>query len=273
MDISDNGFIRLSNKLAECKIALWGGNVVSYRPKGEEHDVFWLGELNKFDNVQAIRGGVPVCWPRFAEETLNGNLPRHGFARLSNWNLKNAAVDETKMEAALSLLPDAKYGVEATATLFIKVTDKLDYRLETVNNGSKAFDFSEALHAYFNVSSIDNVVIKGFAGHCYKNSLDGELYKLDGDLKIKGEFDSAFVNHTGGVEIADPVFNRVISVEKSGSNTTVVWNPAKDLKEMSEGQYKKFVCVEPSNQGASFVHLNPGEKHQISMKIQVNKLK
>ena len=71
MDISDNGFIRLSNKLAECKIALWGGNVVSYRPKGEEHDVFWLGELNKFDNVQAIRGGVPVCWPRFAEETLN----------------------------------------------------------------------------------------------------------------------------------------------------------------------------------------------------------
>lgn len=273
MDISDNGFISLSNKLAECKIALWGGNVVSYRPKGEEHDVFWLGELNRFDNVQAIRGGVPVCWPRFAEERLNGNLPRHGFARLSNWNLKNAAVDETKMEAALSLLPDAKYGVEAAATLFIKVTDKLEYRLETVNNGSKAFDFSEALHAYFNVSSVDNVVIKGLAGHCYKNSLDGELYKLAGDLKIKGEFDSAFVNHTGGVEIADPVFNRVISVEKSCSNTTVVWNPAKDLKEMSEGQYKKFVCVEPSNQGASFVHLNPGEKHQISMKIQVNKLK
>ena len=106
MDISDNGFISLSNKLAECKIALWGGNVVSYRPKGEEHDVFWLGELNRFDNVQAIRGGVPVCWPRFAEERLNGNLPRHGFARLSNWNLKNAAVDETKMEAALSLLPE-----------------------------------------------------------------------------------------------------------------------------------------------------------------------
>lgn len=79
MDISDNGFISLSNKLAECKIALWGGNVVSYRPKGEEHDVFWLGELNKFDNIQAIRGGVPVCWPRLPKRQLNGNLPRHGF--------------------------------------------------------------------------------------------------------------------------------------------------------------------------------------------------
>ena len=58
--MSDNGFVNLSNQLAECKIALWGGNVVSYRPKGEEHDVFWLGELNKFDNVQAIRGGDVV---------------------------------------------------------------------------------------------------------------------------------------------------------------------------------------------------------------------
>lgn len=75
MNIDDNGFINLSNGLAECKISLWGANIVSYRPKNEEHDIFWLGELNKFDNVQAIRGGVPICWPRFAEEKLNGRLP------------------------------------------------------------------------------------------------------------------------------------------------------------------------------------------------------
>ena len=74
MNIDDNGFINLSNGLAECKISLWGANIVSYRPKNEEHDIFWLGELNKFDNVQAIRGGVPICWPRFAEEKLNGRL-------------------------------------------------------------------------------------------------------------------------------------------------------------------------------------------------------
>lgn len=62
MNIDDNGFINLSNGLAECKISLWGANIVSYRPKNEEHDIFWLGELNRFDNVQAIRGGVPICW-------------------------------------------------------------------------------------------------------------------------------------------------------------------------------------------------------------------
>lgn len=117
-------------------------------PENEEHDIFWLGELNKFDNVQAIRGGVPICWPRFAEEKLNGRLPRHGFARISGWNLKNVSVDENKIEARLFLLPDAKYDVNIRADLFIKITDKLEYRLETTNDGDQPFEFSEALHAY-----------------------------------------------------------------------------------------------------------------------------
>lgn len=273
MDISNNGIISLSNGLATCKISLFGANIVSYRPKSQEQDVFWLGDYNKFDNVQAIRGGVPVCWPRFAEEKLNGELPRHGFARLSTWNLKNVFVDETKMEVELSLIPDKKFNVDVTATLFIKITDKLEYQLETTNNGDEIFEFSEALHAYFNIGSIDDVKIKGLTNHQYKNSLDGKDYTLEEDLKIKGEFDSAFQSHKATVEIVDNVLNRIISVEKNGSNTTVVWNPNKDLAEMSEGQYKKFVCIEPSNQGDFFVSLQPKEKHKISMTIQVKNLK
>ena len=158
-------------------------------------------------------------------------------------------------------------------SVFIKITDKLEYRLETTNDGDQPFEFSEALHAYFNVSSVDNVKIKGLAGHDCKNSLDGNSYTLKGDLTIRGEFDSAFTNHKGTVEIEDSAFNRVISIEKSNSNTTVVWNPDKDLAEMSKGQYKNFVCVEPSNQGDAFVRLNPKEKHEIAMTIRTRKLK
>lgn len=269
----DNGFINLSNEVAECKISLWGANLMSYRPKNEEHDIFWLGDYNRFDNMQAIRGGIPISWPRFAEEKLNGELPRHGFARLSRWVLKNILVDETQMEAEFSLIPDKKYNVNASTNLLIRIKDKLEYHLETINNGDDVFEFSEALHAYFNIGSVDDILIKGLSGHQYKNSLDGKVYRLDGDLKIKGEFDSAFINHQGGVEIIDPVLNRIISIEKSGSGRTVVWNPNKDLAEMSAGQYTKFVCVEPANQGESFVRLKPKEKHRISMTVQVRKLK
>ena len=69
--MSDCGFISLENNLAKCRLALFGADLLSYLPKGETHDVFWLGDLNKFDRAQAIRGGVPVCWLRFAAEKLN----------------------------------------------------------------------------------------------------------------------------------------------------------------------------------------------------------
>lgn len=271
--MKDKGFICLSNAKAECKISLWGGNLLSYRPKNEEHDVFWLGDLNKFDNVQAIRGGIPVCWPRFAEEALNNHLPRHGFARLSTWSLQNVNVDEEKIEAELSLTPDAKYNLNMSARLLIKITDKLEYALETTNLSDEEFTFSEALHAYFNVSSVNDIEIKGLSGHQYKNSLDGKIYTLDKDLQIKGEFDSIFLNQVEPVKIIDKAYNREIVMEKKGSKTTVVWNPAKDLAEMSPEQYKTFVCVEPSNVGDYCVKLAPHAKHTISATINVQRLR
>lgn len=270
--INDSGFVKLSNELAECKISLWGGNIVSYHPKTEEYDVFWVGDLNKFDNVQAIRGGIPICWPRFAEEKLNDNLPRHGFARLSEWKLENINVDSTKIEVALSLLPDVKYNLNVEAKLWVKITDKLECSLETINNSDEEFKFSEALHAYFNVGNRNDVIIKGLKGHKYRSSLDGKIYTQDNDLRINKEFDAAFIDHTGEVELIDPILKRVVVLNKSGSKSTVVWNPNKDLAEMSKGQYKKFICVEPANQGDLFVALPPKEKHVMMMEVKVKNL-
>lgn len=267
-----DGIIKLRNSVAECQISLWGGNLLSYRPRKEEHDIFWLGDLNKFDNIQAIRGGIPVCWPRFAEEELNNHLPHHGFARLSMWNLQNVNVDDHQIEAELSLSPEAQYNLNLSARVMIKITDKLTYTLETINNGDTPFAFSEALHAYFNVSSVDNIEVKGLAGHRYKNSLTGSMAVQDNDLKIKGEVDRIFLEQTQPLEIIDKVYNRVIKIEKSGSNTTVVWNSNKDLAEMSPNQYKQFVCVEPSNVGESAIVLPPQHTHTLTTTISVDKL-
>lgn len=272
MKTDSNGFICLENSIASLKISLFGGNVVSYRPKSQKYDVFWLGDKNKFDNAQAIRGGIPVCWPRFAEEKLNDSLPRHGFARLSTWTLERVVENDEKIEAVLLLVPDEKYGVDIAAQLTVKITDKLECELMTTNYGEEEFNFSEALHAYFNVGDRDKIKIKGLKGHNYKSSLDGNIYSLEEDLQIRGEFDGAFINHLNKVEIEDEVWKRVITLEKGGSKSTIVWNPNKDLAEMSEGQYKNFVCVEPANQGDLFVRLPAGEKHKISMIILVRDL-
>ena len=267
-----SGLVSLSNNVAECKISLFGANIISYRPKGEKHDVFWLGDLNKFDNIHAIRGGVPVCWPRFAEEKLNDNLPRHGFARLSMWEIKSIVVENEKIEVELFLKPDVKYNVDVEAKLFIKITDKLEFSLETINNGHEIFKFSEALHSYFNVSDRDEIKIKNLQGYKYKSSLDNKIYELKDDLIINSEFDATFFEHNGSVEIEDKTFNRAIVLEKTNSKSTVVWNPDKDLVEMSSGQYKNFICVEPANQGDNFVTLAPKERHKITMSVGVRKL-
>lgn len=271
MITNKNGILSLANDFAECKISLWGGQIISYRPKSEEQDIFWLGNYNKFDNQSAIRGGVPICWPRFAAEQLNEHLPRHGFARISNWNLQNVTVENNKMEVELSLSPDKKYDTNVSANLFIKITDKLECCLETTNLGNKDFEFSEALHAYFNVGNRDETLIHGLSGIHYKSAPDGKNYILNGNLNITDEFDAAFMNHSGNIEIEDPILKRIIRLEKTGSNTTIVWNPNKDLNEMSEGQYKRFICVEPANQGTSYVTLKPRENHKITMIINVIK--
>lgn len=268
----NNGIITVENNVAECKISLFGGNVLSYRPKTQQHDVFWLGDLNRFDNIQAIRGGIPVCWPRFAEEQLNSHFPRHGFARLSKWELKEVVVDDTQISVHLFLLPDEKYNLKVCADLFIKITDTFECTLETTNFGDEDFVFSEALHTYFNVGSRDDAIIKGLNGCSYKNALDGQTYKLTEDLTITKEFDGAFANHSNQVEIVDNVLNRMICMEKKGSNSTVVWNPDKDLAEMSNGQHKNFICVEPANNGDNFVTLSPNKKHKISMILSVKNI-
>ena len=101
---------------------------------------------------------------------------------------------------------------------------------------------------------------------------DKNIAKLDKSLKIAKEVDRIFLAQTEPLEIIDKGYNRVIKIEKSGSNTTVVWNPNKDLAEMSPNQYKQFVCVEPSNVGESHVCLQPHQTHQLTTTISVDKL-
>lgn len=267
-----DGLINIKTKAAEAKLALWGATLLSFRPQNETHDVLWLGARNKFDGEHAIRGGVPISWPRFAEEELNNHLPRHGFARVSEWRVVALSADENKAEMELILSSQPQYNLAVTAKLTLKIGEVLEYYLETTNNSDTPFEFSEALHAYFNISSLANVTIKGLKGQKYKNSLTGNSGALTDDINIAAEFDSIFLRHAGAVEIEDRGFNRVISIEKIGSQTTVVWNPYKDLAEMAENQHKTFVCVEPSNVGDYHVKLAPHTTHQIGMKIKVKKL-
>jgi len=74
----------LDNGEARAEVSLHGGQVLSYQPRGQE-PVLWLSNESHFRHDQAIRGGIPVCWPWFGSHPDNPNLPSHGFARTMLW--------------------------------------------------------------------------------------------------------------------------------------------------------------------------------------------
>ena len=100
---------------------LQGAHLVSWIPAGGEEMLF-VSERSAFEPGRAIRGGVPICFPQFAER---GPLVKHGFARTLPWRFVGVeegaggtcatfALESTP--ATLSAWPHA-FGVELAATL------------------------------------------------------------------------------------------------------------------------------------------------------------
>jgi len=75
---------------AEATIALYGAHLVSWKGADGRERMF-VSEKSVLDGSRAIRGGVPVIFPQFAER---GTGMRHGFARVSTWRLEDSGLDD-----------------------------------------------------------------------------------------------------------------------------------------------------------------------------------
>jgi glucose-6-phosphate 1-epimerase len=66
---------------------------------------------------------------------------------------------------------------------------------------------------------------------------------------------------------------RRISISKSHSNTTVIWNPGAELAakmaDMSADDWKQMVCIETANALENAITLNPGAAHTMTAIIEV----
>ena len=71
---------------ASAEIYLHGAHVTSWVPAAGEERIF-LSDKAIYGAGKAIRSGVPVVFPQFAEM---GPLPKHGFARTIAWEFVSA---------------------------------------------------------------------------------------------------------------------------------------------------------------------------------------
>ena len=67
----------INNGHADANVFLHGAQVTSYKPNGQE-DVLFLSGHSSFESGKAILGGIPICWPWFADHPTEKTKPAPG---------------------------------------------------------------------------------------------------------------------------------------------------------------------------------------------------
>lgn len=273
------GLTRLDITAAEgeAQVSLQGAHVTAWRPRGAA-DVLWMSEKSWFEPGKPLRGGVPVCWPWFGPKEGDAVAPAHGFARLAEWQVESLRRQAGGDVSVCLLLKGAKGQWPGFPHAFelrhrVRVGRTLTMALETRNAGGEAFTLAEALHTYFRVSDVRNVAISGLAGVEFIDKMDGAKRKRQGvePIRFAGETDRVYVNAAGECVLEDAGAGRRIVVAKSGSNSTVVWNPwiakAARMADFGDNEWPGMVCIETANAADNVVTLAPGESHTMEARI------
>lgn len=258
---------------ASARVALQGAHLLAWQPTGSA-PVIWLSQAAVFAPGQAVRGGVPVCWPWFGARE---GLPMHGFARTRLWQVRAASLDATgQVVLRLGLQDDADtralWGHAFDLELLLTLGATLSLTLISRNTGDQPFTLTDALHTYFCVADIQQTTVQGLDGCDYLDKVQHFVRaRQSGAVEFTGETDRIYVNTTADCVIEDQVQRRSIRVSKSGSSSTVVWNPWRDkvFADMAAGEYQQMLCVETCNAGPDQVTLAPGQSHALTACLSV----
>ncbi len=253
---------------ATADVSLYGGHVLSWTPADESGSRLFLSERAEYADGAAIRGGVPVIFPQFADR---GPYARHGVARTAMWTLEAATRDTHGAATALLGLTDT----DATRALWpfafrlrLAITvggDTLTLALTAENPGDAPYEATLALHTYLAVDHLDTAALHGLGGTaCLDSAAGGAEHREDGET----------VTFEGGAEI-DRIYlraglsplrltdtGRSVGIKMSGFEDAVVWNPGQEkgaaLSDLAPGDTGRFVCVEAARIGRP-LSLAPGD--------------
>jgi D-hexose-6-phosphate mutarotase len=80
----------------------------------------------------------------------------------------------------------------------------------------------------------------------------------------------------GPVEIHDAALGRKILVEKTGSQSTVVWNPwiakAQQMPDFGNEEFERMICVESGNVAPHGIKLPRGASASLKVRLSTRKL-
>lgn len=248
--------IHVETPVSSAEIYLHGAHVTHFQKK-DEVPLLFLSAASDYGPGQPIRGGVPVIFPWFGGRE---GLPAHGLARTVAWELVETSLLPDGTVTARFRMPAVEfYEVEYLVT----VADTLTLELAVRNTGSRDAVFEICLHTYFQVAAADAISITGLEHTGYLDKVAGtEEPGSPEPIRIAAEVDRVYPDTAATVEIHDPGLKRVIRIAKSGSASTVVWNPwigkSKRMPDFGDDEFSEMVCVESGNVGSNAITLPPG---------------
>jgi len=265
-----------------------GAHVVHYQPAGHQ-PVLFMSDASAFAEGQPIRGGIPVCLPWFGPHADDADKPAHGFARTRGWKVRETGLtDDGDPYVTLVLKHDsatlAIWPHHFVAIMTITLNDALHVVLEMKNlnvpsgDGSDAFTFEAALHSYFAVSDVRQIAVDGLAGVTYIDKMDQAKRKQQGDepFRFTQETDRVYLATDATCSFADEAWGRRIVVEKSGSKSTVVWNPwidkAARMPDFGDEEWPGMVCIETANAADDAITLRSEESHTMSLTLRAQQM-
>jgi D-hexose-6-phosphate mutarotase len=270
---------RMTAARAEGEVYLHGGHVTHWQPRGTA-PVLFLSARSAYAPGKAIRGGVPIIFPWFGARAGHPQAPQHGFARSRPWRLLSSgpgpagtAVLELGLEddeASRAVWPptfQARYRVS--------VGDTLEMSLEVVNTSQAPFTFEAALHTYLAVGDIRAVGVTGLEQTAYIDKVDRMTRKRHGaePLRLTGETDRVFLGTTARCVVDDRALDRRLVVDKTGSSSTVVWNPwaarTAGIADLEPDDWRRMLCVETANAADDAVTLPAGGRHVMTATLRV----
>lgn len=248
---------------ATALVHIHGAHITSWKTSDGVERLF-LSKRAEFKAGAAIRGGVPIIFPQFA---ALGSLPKHGFARISTWHLRdNTSLDTVTFELKDSAETRAIWPFKFVASYQVWLgKDQLKMQLNVKNVDDKPFSFTAALHTYLRTNDIDAVAVSGLQGLHYRDSANGNAEHIENNeaVRFAGEVDRIYFATSNPVLMQDT--EHVVQCKAEGFSDTVIWNPgealSKKLTDMDDDGYKNMVCIEAAAI-ASPVKLAPDDTWQ-----------
>jgi glucose-6-phosphate 1-epimerase len=267
----------ISTPHAKATVYLQGAHLAHWQPAGQR-SVLFLSRKSDFAPGKAIRGGVPIAFPWFAARHDGKTGPSHGFARIQDWTLAFAAMAGDDLHLTFTLGPtelSRSLGYDHFHLVYeLTIGRTLTMRLSVANDADAPLVFEEALHTYYSIADIHEASVTGLEGTTYLDKMEDMRETVQhGSVAITGPTDRVYLNTAATCVLHDAGGRRRITVAKTNSNTTVIWNPwesgALKLPDLDPSEWHEFLAIETVNAAANAVTLAPGATHTMQAHISV----